>query len=318
MTGGTIITPEAVRSKIRLVAERALHDHPWRFKLWTPLIIIALRLELAPDGGGVDWLAKSLLPSINWSGQKPCEHQHHQHSPSGPAVCGALTASFHRTQFLLQFAKLLRTLHAIADHNYLLLPSAGAWTRFMTPDSTDKLLAVAGQCERWLETLYSIESLGIDGPALHPWEIQALNDFWMATSSASIAVLETLGNPQPGRLLSPIPSLADGARGDQLITFRQLLTALPPQVSGDTDLAILWYHKFGDTCHGRTLFSDRGLENIIPDGRSPSQWAAVSRGGPWTDWPALADLVTNTLRNYEPDLLSPADRAPRHEDRRLS
>jgi hypothetical protein len=86
-----VVTREEFAGRIMLIAETALRRHPWRYKLWRPILAIAVRASTKDavdrgrqrseeaEGGtqpkqlgstglrGLDWLLTSVLPLIAWA-----------------------------------------------------------------------------------------------------------------------------------------------------------------------------------------------------------------------------------------------------------
>ena len=70
-----VVDPEVYVKRIMLIAETALRRHPWRFKLWGAILLIALRASCQFDAKenesalGLKWLCEEVLPLIRWSQQ---------------------------------------------------------------------------------------------------------------------------------------------------------------------------------------------------------------------------------------------------------
>lgn len=311
---GAFIAATAIKEQVKLVAERALHDHPWRFKLWTPLIIIAIRLELGKPRGvtvretGIGWLQNLVKQYISWQMQGSCRHSREHNTDEDRKVCGALTASFLRTQFWLQFAKIQRTLYAVAADSMSAYNYPAAWTRFLNSVSSQEILNVVGDQEGWLNAVYGGPLPNDVEPALHTWEIQALNDFVLATSRPLLGDLKDLGNPTPLRLFVPLRGLIDKAGRESLTSLRNLLRAQPAVQGQDLeDLSVAWYRKFGNRHGPNPIFSKPAVTGISPIGKTAWDWANIARSGPWEHWPELARWVREDLNRHRDAVPAPKE-----------
>ncbi len=200
-----MVDPEVYVKRIMLIAETALRRHPWRFKLWGAILLIALRASCQFDAKenesalGLKWLCEEVLPLIRWSQQGDDDVSPSESSWEIPCVVGdAYTkedflcekigrlrtaqthrcrerTSFHRAQFWRQWTYCIQTLQRIADGNDELSSSRG-WVAFFTAEEARKLIEQFGDIRKFTEILYGDWTWCWDErPFLWWWEAEALN-----------------------------------------------------------------------------------------------------------------------------------------------
>lgn len=228
---GVIRDPSSFARQIMLGAERALRKHPWRFRLWKALLIIALR---APSENGCSsgqrWLEDQILPLLRWhtgaegSGAEAWESsdgteslmniqeqepQSTYHGAVSSQVAERrcqhrrLRVSFHRAHFWRQWAACVRALQRVSTDERASHQSWDAWVLHFTPESAAKTLAWFADIKRWMGVLYANPPSGYwpsDGPFLWWWEAEALSDAMLAVLPPSRELFRILGNPEAGTL----------------------------------------------------------------------------------------------------------------------
>src|SRR5690606_16292386 len=73
---GLVVGHESYIRRVLTVAENTLRQHPWRFKLWRAISIIAFRSSVGNSNvGGMSWLRDHILPLIRWASPATDEAQ---------------------------------------------------------------------------------------------------------------------------------------------------------------------------------------------------------------------------------------------------
>lgn len=188
-----ILSPEAYVQRILLIAETALRKHPWRFRLWKAIMVIALRASrpFYDKDYGKEWLFKSIIPLIRWPLQKgnemnhevfsqryslqSWEDMHEDRSFPGPHEnCSQEDCkkcpnsyklyhsrkhrcmertSFHRSQFWREWATCVRALRHIAE-NEDATSSFGTWLAYFTPESARTALSWFSKIDEFAREIY--------------------------------------------------------------------------------------------------------------------------------------------------------------------
>lgn len=209
-----VVDPEVYVKRIMLIAETALRRHPWRFKLWSAILTIALRASCQFDAKGnksafgFSWLCGKVLPLLRWSRQGAEDISPSEASWEISCVVGdtytkqdfrceemdklrtAQThrcrerTSFHRAEFWRQWTRCIQALQRIADGNNELSSSRG-WPAFFTAEEARELVEQFGDIRKFAKILYGDWTWCWDErPFLWWWEAEALNAAALTVLSA--------------------------------------------------------------------------------------------------------------------------------------
>jgi len=226
-----VLEPEVYVRRILLIAETTLRRHPWRYKLWRSILIIALRASLYQEKLGQKWLLESILPLIKWASETdskrhsftsweevgPCPYASNQsRHDSENKTCSRLSSlietqfyrcrertSFHRTEFWRQWTYCVRMLQRIVSGKSETQVSEG-WLGFFSADDAARSLEWFGEIERFAKVIYDKWTWKWKGkPFLWWWEADALCEAVLSILSPSKELLDRLGSPRAQLLRDP-------------------------------------------------------------------------------------------------------------------
>lgn len=229
------------------IAEQAVCQHPWRAKLWRPILIMAARASTKKYGRlGRQWLKDHILPLLKWDdgqvGPSVARTPWERYEPSldsEPPPDGLnelleslglppdtvdyvhqrrshysrLRASYHRAHFWRQWVGIVLALRERVTTGRG-QGGLGAWTSLLSDTEATEILDWLGGIDGFIalaSVLYGFEESKsaekLNEPVIWWWEAEAICWAVLSASDPSVEFLTHLGAPRPRILRKPSQAL---------------------------------------------------------------------------------------------------------------